>query len=211
MFSFRSQVIRKIKSSENEIFLTFDDGPCPEFTPIILDLLKKESVHASFFVVGEKCRQSPKLVERILSEGHSIFSHSLNHEYKYFFKSEKSLKHWMRKSLAELEIQTHCAQKIFRPPAGVLTPPLIHVAKELDVTLVLWNHRFYDSVFSWTLKKAKRSIEAMSSGDIILLHDWQKPIHRENFLKTLQIYIQELRSRSYRLVALTQSHIEREV
>jgi peptidoglycan/xylan/chitin deacetylase (PgdA/CDA1 family) len=60
-------------------YLTFDDGPEPEYTPRLLDLLAKHRVHASFFLIGQKVEQHPALVERIVAEGHMIGNHSYSH------------------------------------------------------------------------------------------------------------------------------------
>lgn len=212
MFAFgcKSYLIRTIKTSGKEIFLTFDDGPCPESTPLVLDILKHEKVKASFFVIGDRARQNPEIIKRTLAEGHSIFSHSLDHNCRNYFRNENDVLKWLQVSLADLSNQTALVQKVFRPPAGVLTPPLLKAAQRLKVPLILWNHRFYDSVFSWNQVKAQKSIKRLAGGDIILLHDAQKQRHRNIFLKTLSYYLQTLRSEGFQCIAISHFHIDQE-
>ena len=74
--------------SEHSIALTFDDGPHPELTPVILDVLKEYNVNATFFVVGENVKANGDIVERIILDGHEIGNHTFGH--KYLFKHKNS-------------------------------------------------------------------------------------------------------------------------
>jgi peptidoglycan/xylan/chitin deacetylase (PgdA/CDA1 family) len=213
MFFFKENplLIRKIRSTQKEVFLTFDDGPDPELTPKVLDLLREEKAHAAFFVIGDAAKKYPELISRMQNEGHSVLSHSKDHGYAYFFRNKDVLKNWLQESLQELSQLTGLEQKAFRPPAGVLTPPLLQTAQELAIPLVLWNHRFFDTALVWTEEKALSSLEKLRPGDIILLHDRQKSSHHDLFLKTLRKYLQEAQERGYRWSALSNSMIETEV
>lgn len=199
MFFFRRNplIIRKIHTVKPEIFLTFDDGPTKELTPRILDLLQEAQVTATFFVIGRKAQENPKILKRMLAEGHTVLSHSLDHRYDLYFRGKERLKTWLRESLQSLDLQTGLRQRAFRPPAGVLTPPLVAAAQEMNIPLVLWNHRFFDTTFLWTEDMALKSARSLNSGDIILLHDCQKPAHQELFLKTLCKYLQAIASQGY--------------
>ena len=67
----------KPRSGQNRLFLTFDDGPHPQFTPEILEILNAHNAKATFFIVGERCQQHGDIVAKIVAEGHTIANHSL--------------------------------------------------------------------------------------------------------------------------------------
>lgn len=198
-------IIRRVEGEENSIFLTFDDGPDPESTPPILNLLRAHGVRTSFFVIGEKARQHPDLIERMYAEGHSVHSHSLDHRYDVYFKNKALLKDWICESLTALTVQTGQKHSCFRPPAGVITPPLVEASRELKVPLILWNHRFFDTTLPWTPRKALANAGSVTSGDIVLLHDQQKQVRLPAFLTTLEIYLAALQQRGFRLRALSET------
>ena len=101
----------RLNRHEKAVYLTFDDGPIPEATPIILDILREHGVHATFFMVGDNVRKYPELYQRVVSEGHQVGNHTHNHigglgrtfhEYTY------NVEH------ANAYIHSH----LFRPPHG---------------------------------------------------------------------------------------------
>lgn len=191
-------------SGSKALYLTFDDGPDSEFTPKVLDLLASNQVTASFFVIGQKARQNPTLIRRMLREGHGVFSHSNDHDYRHYFKSAKSLKLWLRNSIDELEQLTGNKTVSFRPPAGVLTPPLVEAAKELGVYLVLWSHRFYDTVWPLYRWHCQWKMDQMQPGDIVLLHDTQQPANRPLFFDNLEFLIESIKHKQFAMMSLSE-------
>jgi peptidoglycan/xylan/chitin deacetylase (PgdA/CDA1 family) len=210
-FARGSEIVERITHAKKEVFLSFDDGPCEWTTPRILDLLKKLDAKASFFVVGERVSKNPELIARIAAEGHGIFSHSADHKYHYFFQGKKVLQNWIGFSLTNLQQHTDKASRAFRPPAGVVTPPLVQASKSLRSPIVLWNHRFYDSVFPWTAKKALFSLAKIQAGDIVLLHDLQQRRHQDLFLNTLELYVRKIQAKGYQCAALSDELLQQEV
>ena len=188
-----SRIVNKIPTTRAEVYLTFDDGPNNELTPRVLDLLLEREVKASFFVVGRDAHKNLPLLRRIIEEGHAVYSHSLDHNTVTYLRSPFFIRRWLRDSLAELEDLTGQPQRLFRPPVGIIPPPLLWAAWSLDVKLVLWNHRFYDTVYEWKSKSAERSLQRIASGDIVLLHDRQRPPFRDQFLLTLGEYLSGLK------------------
>lgn len=220
MFYFKTPLflIRQIKDKDHEVFLTFDDGPHFEMTPAVLDILMAEGAKATFFVIGQKAEAYPELIKRMQQEGHTVYSHSLDHNYNYYFRGQGVIQTWLKASLVHLQkilLQTTAYESngeiAFRPPAGVLTPPLMKGARELQIPIVLWTHRFYDSVFQWTEKKAMANIKNLKGGDIILLHDCQKKVNQKIFLTTLQKYLQEIHKKGYRCSELKFNLLQNEV
>ncbi len=213
MFFFRKSplIVRRIHSAKNEIYLTFDDGPSEDLTPKVLDLLKDCGAQASFFVIGDEARKHPGLLKRIVSEGHGLFTHSLDHAYSNYFRSTAVIKNWIENSLADLNHQSGQPHVAFRPPAGVITPPLVKAAEQLHCPLVLWNHRFFDTAHEFTDDKATASLKNLKPGDIVLLHDRQKTVRQELFLKTLRKYLQDIQRQGYRCACLSDSVLQEEV
>lgn len=163
-------VLYKIKK-EQFIALTFDDGPDPESTPLILDELKKFNHKATFFVIGKKAERYPNLIKRIISEGHSIGIHTYEHSYKFPFYNTKRISNELSMCINILNEITGKKPVLFRPPIGIMTPNISKICKELNLTVVGWSIRSYD-----TLKIAPKIIynriqKRIKGGDIILLHD----------------------------------------
>lgn len=198
-------VIRQITSKDTtpEVYLTFDDGPSETGTEAILDLLKKHQAQATFFVIGEKAKNKTSLFQRMLDENHRVASHSCDHRYHHYFQNQNKIKDWIQNSLIELESLTQQPQKIFRPPAGILTPPLVQAAKDLEVSLILWKHRFYDSIFAIQKSAVDQVINNLNPGDIILLHDHQKQKNLHQFLISLDYLILQIHERQWKLSRLT--------
>lgn len=202
-----SLVVRKISDTDRSIFLTFDDGPTPDFTERVLDTLAEEGAKATFFVIGRRATKHIRILRRILAESHSVFSHSTDHNFLHYFRTPGSIKAWVSRSLAELEDLTGMEQRMFRPPGGFVPPPLYMAARSLRVPIVLWNHRFYDWVHPWTAERAQASLERARPGDIVLLHDQQKEPHRPQFIRTLRDYVRGLRVEGLEPATLSNSRV----
>jgi peptidoglycan/xylan/chitin deacetylase (PgdA/CDA1 family) len=198
-------IIRKVMPMVGEgksLYLTFDDGPDPHSTLAVLDALAEKNAKATFFVVANTAKAHPEIFKKILSGGHAIGNHSLDHTYRRLFRGKSSLKTWVEDSekiLADLSGQATVG---FRPPNGILTPELKWALRELQMPIVYWNIRFYDAIFSWTEKRAISSIKKTESGSIVLLHDRQSPAKLPKFLKTFSTYQLEIERAGFQCRAL---------
>lgn len=189
-------------TSKKELFLTFDDGPDAFSTPQVLNVLLNEQAPATFFIVAQKAQSERALVERILADGHAIGNHSLDHKYSAFFGSQQKMNDWIwesEKAFAEMLVEPVG----FRPPAGVVTPPLKEALKAKGLPLVLWQTRFFDTRFQWTPAKAESSLVEAQGGDIILLHDRQSAKRISQFCEALTHYIRLARSQGFTFERLT--------
>lgn len=184
--------IRQIPATAPLLYLTFDDGPCPNVTPLLLDLLQSRNAKATFFVIGEKAHAHPEIIRRILAEGHAIGNHSWDHRYRYFFSSEMKLENWIVDSEKRLEDLIGRPSVGFRSPAGVRTPKLRNVLTRLKVPHILWSHRYFDAVRAFPVDKAVKDLRSAPNGSIVLLHDSQRPSHRESFLQAMDILLRKL-------------------
>lgn len=156
--------------AQKSVFLTFDDGPTPELTPWILDFLKAQNIHATFFCVGANAKAHPDLMKRIVDEGHGIGNHTMRHE-----KGTKvSKKHYLD-SIQEAD--QYIDSKLFRPPYGRL--PMVYGRKiRQKYTIIMWTWLSYDYDRSVTISEIMKHAERIKSGDILVLHDNHKVIDR---------------------------------
>ena len=149
--------------NDNSVFLTFDDGPDPEITPFVLDLLKKYEWKATFFCVGENIRKNPELFQRILTEGHSIGNHTMKHE-----KGTETSQNAYITSVEEFN--TLFPTPLFRPPYGKLTVQQKSTLRK-KYKLIMWSWLSYDFDLSYPNENILKDAEKIKSGDIIVLHD----------------------------------------
>lgn len=124
------------------IYLTFDDGPDPENTPIILDILKENNIKATFFVLGTEVNKYPDILKRIYNEGHAIGNHSYNHIYRELYQSEhtyiEQLYHNDDIIKSVIDVRPH----ISRAPggsAGSFTAAYWNILKQQGYIEVGWN------------------------------------------------------------------------
>ena len=153
------------------IALTFDDGPDPVRTPVVLDILKENHIKATFFLIGANIEKFPELVQRIHDEGHEIGNHTYSHSGFYPFWSSNRISEDIRKTSDLIYKLTGVFPVYFRPPFGV-TNPLIRNAVKDNFQCVGWSIRSYDTLgFLRRDSISDRIVRTLNNGDIVLLHD----------------------------------------
>lgn len=155
----------------NVLFLSFDDGPDPEYTPRLLDLLAASSAHASFFLVGRKAELYPAVVERIVAEGHMIGNHSFwHHNFAQMSLREQMVE--IDRTDEVLAAFDHRPRHRIRPPQGHLTLPLLlHLARRRR-SIAYWSYDSLDYQHqSGTELAARMRRHPPIGGDIMLMHD----------------------------------------
>jgi peptidoglycan/xylan/chitin deacetylase (PgdA/CDA1 family) len=123
---------------DESIHLTFDDGPHPIATPLVLQELKKFNIRATFFLLGQNAQKYPDLVQQIYNEGHQIGNHSFTHA-NLFFKNKAFLRDEILLTTKTIETITGAHLSCFRPPFGYFNWTTLKVLRELGLTCVLWN------------------------------------------------------------------------
>jgi peptidoglycan/xylan/chitin deacetylase (PgdA/CDA1 family) len=121
-----------------EIALTFDDGPNPEWTPRLLEILARHEVRATFFMLGKFAEAQPELVRRVAAEGHLIGNHSWSHP-KLSRCPAKRIEEELKRTKETLEQIIGSKVRFFRPPFGARRPAVFRIARELGLEPVLWN------------------------------------------------------------------------
>ena len=157
------------ESKANKILLTFDDGPLPETTPMILSELNRLKIKAAFFCVGENIERSPSLAREILSEGHIIGNHTFRHEKIWGLGKSK-----MSKVIAEFndfaKEKINYDVKYFRPPHGRFNHFLPPVLKDLQMENAMWNLLTFD--YRNDLNIVKFAVQKfLVNNSIVALHD----------------------------------------
>lgn len=166
------RAVCRLKTDKRAVALTFDDGCDAVQTPKVLDILRENGVHATFFVVGEKAARHPDVVRRMVAEGHRVGIHTMRHEGTFPLKSTRKVTDDLRATRELLE--RTCGQRIdlFRPPFGVTNPHIGLAVKRLGLKTIGWSIRSYDTNARRTRDDVARRIERrLHRGAIVLLHD----------------------------------------
>ncbi len=158
-------------AAQGAVAITIDDGPDPEVTPAVLDLLAREGARATFFCIGQRVRQHPALVRRIVATGHSVQNHSLHHRHDFSLRGPAALAAEIGGAQALLADITGRLPHCFRAPAGLRNPLLDPVLHRLGLHLVSWTRRGFDTRQADAGRVAARLQRDMAGGDILLLHD----------------------------------------
>lgn len=154
-----------------EVSLNFDDGPDPEVTPRMLDLLDRYRARASFFCVGEKAAAHPDIVREIARRGHSVENHSHRHPHAFAFYGLGGLRREVEKAQAVISRITGRAPEYFRAPAGFRSPLLDPVLARCGLRYVSWTRRGFDTVDGDAAAVLRRLTRGLAAGDVLLLHD----------------------------------------
>lgn len=168
----------RLPRHETGYALTFDDGPHPEHTPAVLDLLAAHGARATFFVVGEHVRRQPAIVRRIRAEGHALGLHSDRHSRWFNCWPGGAVRADLEANRAAIADATGAPPPaLFRPPVGLKNPMVADVARELGLVAVTWSARAWDTRGAGAEAIAARTVAAVRARAIVLLHDGHEPAH----------------------------------
>jgi peptidoglycan/xylan/chitin deacetylase (PgdA/CDA1 family) len=195
-------VMRSFQTGEPEVWLTIDDGPSPEHTVAMLDLLDRFQARATFFVIGQNAEKYPHLLTEILSRGHEIANHTYTHPSGTFWAASPS------RVAAEIDLCTELLRtgpnrpaRLFRAPAGLKN---LFVHPELGrrrLALAGWTVRGLDTVRGNPTLVAARILRAAKPGAIILLHEAKRVAKDPEFNpRCLELTLNGLADLGYRCV-----------
>jgi len=161
------------RTGDESVALTFDDGPSPEWTPRVLDLLREQGAKATFCVIGAYADAYPELVADIAREGHTLCNHSWFHEFDLGSWSKEEIRaNLQRTNDAILRAAPGAEVAYFRQPGGQWTDRVVAVAAELEMESLHWTVDPSDWDGSSTEAKIRdRLLEATAPGSVVLLHD----------------------------------------
>lgn len=180
--------IRRVKGVGKVVYITFDDGPTPDVTEQILEVLDKYSVKTSFFCCGQNADANPELLKKIADEGHTIGYHSYSH--KDILKTKPS--EW----LADVERKSALSDvKLFRPPYGRILFRHYRSLK-LKYKFVFWDVMSYDYDVTRSPESIMSLLEkSVRDGSVVVFHDKGKC--KENTLAVLPQFIELMKSKGY--------------
>ncbi len=177
------------------VYLSFDDGPDPRWTPRILDILAQANVRATFFLVGVLAVRYPALVRRLVAEGHEAGNHTWSHRHPWTLLASSARKE-VHDGAAAIADLIGRAPKFFRPPHGRLRRCMIEEAGRGSQTLMLWNRSAVDWGPLGSARGIARRLRAARAGDIVLMHDGDRGINRpDELVKVLPEFLSNLSRR----------------
>lgn len=162
----------RIHTDKKEIYLTFDDGPVPEFTPWVLKTLKKHDAKATFFCVGENIKKHPSIYQQIKDHDHSIGNHTFNHLIGWKTPTRKYVKNILKAESYLLDASDRKGNKLFRPPHGRIRPVQARILRKKGYKIIMWDVLSGD--FDQSLSKElclEYTIKHIKSGSIVVFHD----------------------------------------
>ena len=190
---FMGKLLWRKSSSEKVIYLTFDDGPVPEVTPLVLDLLDEYNLKATFFCVGENVEKYPAIYNEVLKRGHKTGNHTYNHLKGVSFSTAEYVANVEK---ATLRIESN----LFRPPYGRLKNKQ-RKALKARYEIVMWDVITHDYNSNLTPITIMQNIKRYSrNGSLVVFHDSLKA--ERNMLTVLPLAIEYWNSKGYRFETL---------
>ncbi len=191
-------LIWDMPSNENKIYLTFDDGPHPDITVSVIELLEKYNARATFFCVGENVKKFPDTFNHIKSHGHSVGNHSYNHlngwktkSNDYFLNIEKANK--------------LIGSNLYRPPYGRISPAQIKQLKQ-DYKIIMWSVLSYDFDARVSNESClENSIKNSRPGSIIVFHDSEKS--KEKMFYACEGFLDYFSQKGVEFASITEKNI----
>jgi peptidoglycan/xylan/chitin deacetylase (PgdA/CDA1 family) len=164
-------LVRLPASAGPAVAITIDDGPDPEVTPRVLEILARHGARATFFCVGQQVGQYPQLARELVLRGHAIENHSQHHFFSFSLLGPRAMRAEI--ALAQRQIADTCGvtPAFFRAPAGLRNPFLQPILAQAGLTLASWTRRGFDTVADDAALVERRLLRGLAAGDILLLHD----------------------------------------
>lgn len=182
------RLVWRMPASEKKVYLTFDDGPVPEVTPDVLEILKKYNIEATFFCVGENVMKYPEIYRQIIENGHSTGNHTFNHikglssSVKYYIENVEKASEYIRSNM-------------FRPPYGLMKQSQFNRLHK-KYNIIMWDVISCDYDRGLTPENCTQNVMCyVRDGSIITFHDSLKA--RKNVLESLPRVIENLVDQGY--------------
>ncbi|HYW19551.1 MAG TPA: polysaccharide deacetylase family protein [Nodularia sp. (in: cyanobacteria)] len=159
----------KLEKGQKVIALTFDDGPWPETTSQVLDILKKNNIKGTFFVVGKNVQKYPNLAMRVITEGHAIGNHTWHHWYHYM--NSKAAAYEIDHTTDVIYKTTGVKTNLFRPPGGIMHNGVTDYARNNKYAIIMWSSDSLDYSRPTVPNLVNNVFRNATPGGIVLLHD----------------------------------------
>jgi len=190
-----------------QVALTFDDGPDPEVTPAVLDTLARHGARATFFGIGRSIEANTALAQRTLREGHELGNHSWQHSrWQNFFGVRRQSQEIERGAAAIVAATGGSPPALYRPPMGLKSPPFARAAWTRGLRVIAWSINSRDTMISSPERVARRVLNRIRSGDIVLMHDGHDlpGHHRPGCPAALALILEGLRRKQLQCVTVSE-------
>lgn len=187
------------RNDRMEIALSFDDGPHPRLTPIILDILEEYGIKATFFMVGENVKYYPDAARAVVEAGHELGNHTFSHR-KFGRMTEHEMLDEISSCEDALASVSDSPVRFIRPPEGQMNQTMRRVIGTLDYRIILWDVDTRDWAHTPPAEICRHILDTVQAGDIILMHDFIG--HDSPTPEALRMVLPELIARGYRFVTV---------
>ncbi|WP_448269318.1 polysaccharide deacetylase family protein [Nostoc sp. DSM 114159] len=188
----------KLTPEQKVIALTFDDGPWPQSTGQVLDILKKNQIKGTFFLIGQNVKNYPGLVKREIAEGHVIGNHTWHHWYQFLNPQAAA---YEIDHTADLIYQvTGIKTNLFRPPGGIMHNGVASYARNSKYAIIRWSSDSVDYSRPAVPKLINNVFRRAKPGGIVLMHDGGG--NRSKTVQALPEIIANFRKQGYRFVTI---------
>lgn len=185
--------LRRLTARRSRVYLTFDDGPDPEWTPRFLDVLEEAEVRATFFVVGHAARRYRTLMRHVATAGHAIGNHTYAHRHPWMMTPSEARREVADGSAAIADVLGE-VPRLFRPPHGRLRPTMTEAAADHGQRTVLWSLSAGDWGPFARASRIESRLARTAAGDIVLMHDGRnRRNHPWETLQALPALLERLR------------------
>ncbi len=202
------RAVSRVKTWRPVLALTFDDGPDPDFTPAVLDILGRHDARATFFVIGRNAAKHPDLIQRMLRDGHVVANHTQDHLWLNELDHEV-VQNEVLGGMTTLGTVGAQGSSLFRPPRGWTSPTVVDVVKGVGLRSVFWSDCIEARLRHGVRPAAEALVGQAGPGSIILCHDGgsldgpnPQHIDRSRTVEALPLMLEGLRREGLRSVAL---------
>ena len=186
---------RTLGAGVGGVALTFDDGPHPDGTPAVLDVLARAGARGTFFMIGEQVERRPELAAAIVAQGHEVALHGYRHRLQLRL-SAVEVEADLQQGASAIEGATGRRPRYHRPPYGIYSASGLTAAREAGLKPLLWSRWGKDwRKFTTPQRIATRAMAKLADGDIILLHDadfYSAKDSHQRTVRALEIILREL-------------------
>lgn len=194
-------IISEVAITDRCVAITFDDGPDPVYTPIMLDLLEQNQVKATFFLIGLHSEWYPDLVKRINKEGHEIGNHSYYHK-NYSIKTPSYVAGDIQRTNELLMKLTGVRPRLLRPPFGRYNDKTVEIANQQQLEVVCWSINSLDWQRPAAYVMERQVKRHLGPGQIILFHDGGG--RRKETVRAVSNFIKTAQSEGYRFLTVSE-------
>lgn len=200
------RVVTRFATERRELWLTIDDGPDPEDTPRILELLDQHAARATFFVIGERAARHPELVTEILRRGHTIGNHTHSHPLGTFWCATPRRLHAELDRAAAILAATGARSAWFRAPAGIKPLGLAGALAARGLDCIGWTVRSGDCLAREAEPVVARVMRHVRSGAIVLVHEGNsvRPAVR---IRAIRLLLEAFAAENYKCTLPTRSQL----